>query len=96
MVRLESPFSNAMPFSSDTSWPTRLKTFFESSRSTGGDVESRYCGAYDKMLNYCFGEEFDFFVTPQAQPGKNTKQAVDFVVFLIIALGWNPTSTLPL
>ncbi|KAJ7437890.1 hypothetical protein B0H11DRAFT_1753226, partial [Mycena galericulata] len=41
----------------------------------------RYCGPYDKLLNYCFGEGFDFFVTPQAPPADDP---VDLIIYLLV------------
>ncbi|KAF9477781.1 hypothetical protein BDN70DRAFT_880799 [Pholiota conissans] len=52
-----------MPFSTDTSWPPGLLKMFEACRNKPED----YCfyGPYDKLLNYCFGDNFNFYVLPQ-------------------------------
>ncbi|KAJ3504248.1 hypothetical protein NLJ89_g8035 [Agrocybe chaxingu] len=66
-----------MPFSTDTSWPAGLLK--------NKPLESHYYGPYDKLLNYCFGESFTFFVTPQNPPSDNaTRDSLDFTPFLIV------------
>ncbi|KAJ7430786.1 hypothetical protein B0H11DRAFT_1881985 [Mycena galericulata] len=77
-----------MPFDTDTNWPDRLVTIFTVSRSIHGSLGDRYYGPYDKMLNYCFGEGFDFFVAPQAPPADDSRETVDFIVYLLV-LGKN-------
>lgn len=73
-----------MPFNTDTAWPARLITIFDVSRAVHGSLENRYSGPYDKMLNYCFGEGFDFFVTRQSPPADDTRETVDFIVHLLV------------
>ncbi|KAJ7167748.1 hypothetical protein C8R46DRAFT_898151, partial [Mycena filopes] len=47
--------------------------------------ENRYYGAYNKMLEYCFGAGFDFVVAPQVpEPDNNSQILVDFPVYLIV------------
>ncbi|KAJ6524279.1 hypothetical protein DFH09DRAFT_1189771 [Mycena vulgaris] len=73
-----------MPFNTDTEWPPRLVTIFEISRKFHGSLENRYYGPYDKMLNYCFGEGFDFIVAPQAPPADDTRKTVNFIVYILV------------
>jgi hypothetical protein len=55
-----------MPFSTDTacSWPPGLRTIFDICRQQREPLENRYYGPYDKLLNYCFGDSFQYFVAP--------------------------------
>ncbi|KAG5646579.1 hypothetical protein DXG03_002882 [Asterophora parasitica] len=74
-----------MPFATDIAWPARLRTIFDASRAPHGSLEERYYGPYDKMLNYCFGEGFDFYVAPQAPPADNDKlDTFDFIYLLVL------------
>jgi hypothetical protein len=55
-----------MPFLTDDAWPAGLTTIFEANRSKSLiDFENEYRGAYDKLLNYCFGPDFPFYVALQ-------------------------------
>jgi hypothetical protein len=54
-----------MPFFADKSWPASLVKVFESYRDKNKLLENRYYGPSDKLLNYCFGDSFTFFVRPQ-------------------------------
>ncbi|KAJ7781838.1 hypothetical protein DFH07DRAFT_1055407 [Mycena maculata] len=71
-----------MPFETDTKWPDRLVTIFTVSRRIPGSLEDCYSGPYDKMLNYCFGEGFDFFVAPQVPPADETRKTVIYLLVL--------------
>ncbi|KAJ7716885.1 hypothetical protein B0H14DRAFT_3522163, partial [Mycena olivaceomarginata] len=62
-----------MSFATDTTWPLPLKKIFAVFRATHGSLEDRYYGAYDKLLNYCFG--------PAKREGAD---AVDVIVYLIV------------
>ncbi len=78
-----------MPFSTDTAWPQGLRTIFDICRQQREPLENRYYGPYDKLLNYCFGDSFQYFVAPQRPPsGSNLtlRDTVDFVtvVFLVV------------
>jgi len=73
-----------MPFSTDNSWPAGLLKIFEICREVNRPLENRYYGPYDKLINYCFGDSFTFFVAPQHPPDNATKEAIDFIVFLIV------------
>jgi hypothetical protein len=74
-----------MPFSTDDSWPAGLLTIFEICRNKDKPLEYRYYGPYDKLLNYCFGDSFTFFVAPQNPPGdESIKDTLDFIVFLVV------------
>jgi hypothetical protein len=46
--------------------------------------ENRYYGPYDKLLNYCFGDSFTFYVAPQNPPRDDSRDAADFIVFLVV------------
>ncbi|KAK2467553.1 hypothetical protein APHAL10511_000408 [Amanita phalloides] len=70
-----------MPFQSDQTWPGGLLTIFNHARANRTSFESRYYGPYDKLLNYCFGESFTFYVAPQNPPRDGS---IDFVVFLVV------------
>ncbi|KAN0118110.1 hypothetical protein V8E52_005371 [Russula decolorans] len=44
-----------------------------------------YYGPYDKLLNYCFGDSFQYFVAPQSPPSDlGLRDTVVFVVFLVV------------
>ncbi|KAK6974966.1 hypothetical protein R3P38DRAFT_3128456 [Favolaschia claudopus] len=73
-----------MPFQSDAAWPPPLLTIFQIARNAHGSFENRYYGPYNKLLTYCFGDGFDFVVTPQAPPTENSRDTVDFIVYLIV------------
>ena len=70
---------SAMPFQSDHVWPAGLLTIFNHARAKRTTFENRYYGPYDKLLNYCFGESFTFYVAPQ-----NRDDSRDTVVFLVV------------
>jgi hypothetical protein len=73
-----------MPFSTDNSWPAGLLNIFEICRKVNSPLENRYYGPYDKLINYCFGDSFTFFVAPQHPPDNATKESIDFIVFLVV------------
>jgi len=75
---------SAMPFQSDHGWPAGLLTIFNHARAKRTSFENRYYGPYDKLLNYCFGESFTFYVAPQNPPRDDSRDTVDFVVFLVV------------
>ncbi|KAJ6463529.1 hypothetical protein C8R45DRAFT_522406 [Mycena sanguinolenta] len=80
-----------MPFDNDTSWPAGLLTTFDiAPRNTIGTISftswsnEPYYGPYNKLLAYCFGENFDFVVAPQAPPIDTSKEDLylaDLIVF---------------
>lgn len=71
-----------MPFSTDNSWPALLLRIFEIYRDENKPLENRYHGPYNRLLNYCFGDSFNFFVSPQDPPGDGvTRDALDFIAF---------------
>jgi hypothetical protein len=72
----------AMPFQSDNTWPAGLITIFNHARARHTTFKSRYYGPYDKLLNYCFGESFNFYVAPHSPP--SSSDAIDSVVFLVV------------
>jgi len=63
-----------MPFSTDNSWPAGLLKIFEICREVNRPLENRYYGPYDKLINYCFGDSFTFFVAPQHPLDNATKE----------------------
>ena len=74
-----------MPFSTDTAWPQGLHTIFDICHQQCKPLENPYYGPYDKLLNYCFSDSFQYFVVLQSPPSDLTpRETVDFVVFLII------------
>ena len=73
-----------MPFSTDNSWPVGLLKIFEICREVNRPLENHYYGPYDKLINYCFGDSFTFFVAPQRPPDNASKEVIDFIVFLIV------------
>ncbi|KAF9477780.1 hypothetical protein BDN70DRAFT_861334 [Pholiota conissans] len=75
-----------MPFSTDTSWPPGLLKIFEPYRSKRPEDYILF-GHYDKLLNYCFGDSFEFFVLPQNPLGDDISRDIDlgdFAAFLIV------------
>ncbi|KZT11627.1 uncharacterized protein LAESUDRAFT_720878 [Laetiporus sulphureus 93-53] len=70
-----------MSFDTATSWPPGLLTIFDHCRNRPTALENRYYGPFDKLLNYCFGSSFDFYVAPQNPP---TKLSRDSIVFLVV------------
>lgn len=73
-----------MPFLSADGWPAGLLTIFDHARAKRTSFESRYYGPYDKLLNYCFGDDFTFYVAPQNPPRDDGRDAVDFIVFFVV------------
>ncbi|KIK01358.1 hypothetical protein K443DRAFT_678491 [Laccaria amethystina LaAM-08-1] len=75
-----------MPFSTDLNWPQHLLDIFEISRNQNTSLDSRYYGAYDRLLNYAVVEgSFTFSLSRQAIPDETSPQdAVDFVVFMVV------------
>ncbi|KAG8975423.1 hypothetical protein FRC05_005753 [Tulasnella sp. 425] len=73
-----------MPFISADGWPVGLLTIFDHARAKRTSFESRYYGPYDKLLNYCFGDDFTFYVAPQNPPRDGSRDAVDFIVFFVV------------
>ena len=49
----------------DATWPDGLLTIFQICRENRELLHTRYYGPYTKLLSYCFGEGFEFFVAPQ-------------------------------
>ena len=73
----------AMPFESDENWPAGLITIFDHARAKRTTFENRYYGPYDKLLNYCFGESFTYYIDPQ-KPLRDDSRDADFVFFLVV------------
>jgi hypothetical protein len=73
-----------MPFQTDNAWPAGLLTIFEHGRAKHSTFENCYYGPYDKLLNYCFGSDFTFYVAPQNPPASDSHDTVDFIVFLVV------------
>ncbi len=73
-----------MPFQQDNAWPAGLLTIFDHARAKHTTFENRYYGPYDKLLNYCFGDNFKFYIAPQSPPRDDSRDAVDFIVFLVV------------
>ncbi|KAJ6632416.1 hypothetical protein B0H10DRAFT_2427126 [Mycena sp. CBHHK59/15] len=69
-------------FVTDTVWPLQLKNIFTDFRDTHCSLEDHYYGAYDKLLNYCFGPGFDFVIYPQAPPTENARDT-DSLYFVV-------------
>ena len=73
-----------MPFTRDTAWPRGLLAIFERARARATTFEDRYYGPYDKLLNYCFGQSFKFYVAPQCPPRDGRCESADFVVSFVV------------
>ena len=73
-----------MPLDQENAWPAGLRTIFEHARSKRAPFENRYYGPYDKLLNYCFGETFNFYVAPQNPPRDDRSDAADFFVSFVV------------
>jgi hypothetical protein len=75
-----------MSFSTDTAWPQGLRTIFDNCRQQHAEpFENQYYGPYIKLLSYCFGESFQFFVAPQNPLSDLApRDTVDFGVFLVV------------
>lgn len=73
-----------MSFQQDNTWPAGLLTIFEHARAKHTAFENRYYGPYDKLLNYCFGNSFKYYVAPQCHPRDDSRDAVDFIVFFVV------------
>ncbi len=74
-----------MSFSTNTAWPQGLCTIFDICCQQCKPFENRYYRPYDKLLNYCFGESFQYFVAPQNPSSDLTlRDTVNFVVFLVV------------
>ena len=77
------PFSGTMSFLAANAWPVGLLNIFEHDRANRLTFEDRYRGPYDKLLNYCFGNDFTFCVGlyPQPEESREDDPLVIFVVF---------------
>ncbi|KAI0280930.1 hypothetical protein BGY98DRAFT_914044 [Russula aff. rugulosa BPL654] len=77
-----------MPFSTDVNWPQGLLDIFNVSRKQNVQLESRYYGPYDKLLNYAVVDEgsFAFFIAPQTAPDETSPRdhTVHFVAFMVV------------
>ena len=69
-----------MPSGADVRWPGGLLSIFEHARSKPAPFETSYYGPYDKLLNYCFGSDFNFYAAPQNPPRDDSWKAVDLGV----------------
>lgn len=47
-------------------------------------VRASVYGPYDKLLNYCFSDGFSFYVAPQNSPRDGSRNAVGFIIFLVM------------
>ena len=76
----QSPISMlaAMTFENDTAWPEDLLALFTRQRTRMATLERRHCGPYDKLLNYCIGESFNFYVTPQKSSDDERRDTFKF------------------
>lgn len=73
-----------MPFHTDGHWPAGLLTIFDHARAKQSTFENRYYGPYDKLLNYCFGGNFNFYVAPQNPTRDDSRETVDSTVLLVV------------
>jgi hypothetical protein len=80
-----------MSFQADNAWPPRLLTVFDHCRARPTSLEHRYYGAYDKLLNYCFGSGFEFYVAPQNSSSDDSRETID-CDFYFVVFGANDTS----
>jgi hypothetical protein len=60
-----------------------LITIFNHARAKRTVFENHYYGPYDKLLNYCFGDSFNFYVAPQNPPRDDSRDAIDSI-FLVV------------
>jgi len=73
-----------MSFQTDNAWPAGLRFIFERAREKHNvTFEDRYYGPYDKLLNYCFGNGFTFYVSPQYLPVVDSRYTIDLTIFLV-------------
>jgi len=71
-----------MPFQTDNSWPAGLRIIFERACARRDiTFENRYNGPYDKLLNYCFGNGFTFYISPQNPPVVDSHHTVNLAIF---------------
>jgi len=70
----------------DTAWPDGLLTIFQTCRGNRKVYDNtEYYGPYTKLLNYCFGEGFEFFVAPQnPQYDRWRDDTAGYVVLLVV------------
>jgi hypothetical protein len=76
-----------MSIATDTDWPPGLLTVFKLCRKMQQPFESRYYGAYNKLLSYCFGpsDDFKFIIAPQSPPSLlSPREAIDFVFYMVV------------
>ena len=71
-----------MSFMTDTAWPDGLVALFNIRRQQQGSFQNRYYGPYDKLLNYCFGNSFSYHVAPQSPTRDDSRETVDFIVYV--------------
>lgn len=72
-----------MSFSTATAWPRGLCTIFDICRRQGKPFENRYYGPYTKLLHYCFGPTFQYFIELQRpRSDLNLHDTVNFERFM--------------
>ncbi|KAG9018284.1 hypothetical protein FRB90_011614 [Tulasnella sp. 427] len=76
--------TGTVSFQTDESWPAGLLTIFNHARAKRPAFEYRYYGPYDKLLNYCFGDTFSFYVAPQKTPRDDSRGGIDFTSVLVV------------
>ena len=74
-----------MPFSQDNAWPAGLHTIFANARDRRhATFDERYNGPYDKLLNYCFGDGFKFYVAAYNPPEDDGRERLDCIVSMVV------------
>jgi len=68
----------------DSTWPDGLLTIFQICRENRELLDTQYYGPYTKLLSYCFGKGFEFFVAPQNPQYDRWKDGIAGPVVLLV------------
>jgi hypothetical protein len=72
-------------FQTADQWPEGLINIFELARAASLNRENHCCGAYNKLLTYCFpADDFHYFVSPLYLPASVSLDTVAFVICLVV------------
>jgi hypothetical protein len=71
-------------FLTDTAWPNGLLTIFQNCCESRELLEYRYYGPFIKLLSYCFGEGYEFFVAPYISIYDLHNKIVDLPLLLTV------------
>ena len=71
-------------------WDKWTLHHFQMAKASGFTHESRYYGAYNRLLNDLFPKEEGFLVEPQFTGGDGSRRSVDFVTTYVVRHNYDP------